>query len=321
MKKSLSLVLALVLALSLAACGNSATSQATSSASLPASQAETTSTTAKPTVDRSGAAIQLPDTVNRIVVLAPSLTETIVALGAGDKIIATDTQSTGFSGLNADLPALDISSPDIEMLASLSPDVVLVSSLSFPSGKNPLAPLENLGICVATVPTSSSIQGIKEDITFVAALVGKTAEGEKMNQDLQAEVDRIAAIGRTVTDKKKVYFEISAAPELYSFGNGVFLNEMLEIIGAENVFASQEGWLHVEPESAVAANPDVILTNVNYIDNPVEEILQREGWGNITAVQNKAVYYIDNMSSSVPNQNIVLALNEMAKAVYPDLYK
>ena len=118
-----------------------------------------------------------------------------------------------------------------------------------------------------------------------------------------------------------MYFEISAAPYCYSFGEGVFLNEMIDLIGAENVLAGQEGWLSVEEESVVSANPDVILTNVNYIEDPVGEILARPGWEGVTAVQNGGVHTIDNKTSSLPNENIVQALKEMAKAVYPDLYE
>ena len=70
----------------------------------------------------------------------------------------------------------------------------------------------------------------------------------------------------------------------------------------------------------MAANPDVILTNVNYLEDPVGEILSRDGWNAVTAVSQKQVYAIDNMASSLANQNIVKALDQMAKAVYPEQY-
>ena len=95
---------------------------------------------------------------------------------------------------------------------------------------------------------------------------------------------------------------------------------MIELIGAENILADQQGWLAVEAETIVAADPDVILTNVNYIDEPVAEILGRGGWEGMRAVQDQQVFYIDNMASSLSNHNIVKALDQMAKAVYPDLF-
>ena len=95
---------------------------------------------------------------------------------------------------------------------------------------------------------------------------------------------------------------------------------MITLIGAENVFGDQAGWLAVNEEDAVAANPDVILTNVNYIEDSVGEILSREGWDVVTAVANADVHYIENGASSLPNQHIVDALIEMAVAVYPEAY-
>lgn len=318
MKKLLSLILALALAASAAGCaaqpasGSASASAPSSAVSAPAAE--------KPATDPSGAAVEIPDEIGSVVVLAPSIAETLVALGCGDVIVGYDAQSVGLEGLPADVPTFDLMQPDMEQLAALKPDVLFVSNMTLYDQTSPYQQLMDLGVCVLCVPTADSIAAIQEDIAFIAAAMGKSAEGDALLADMQAELDRIAAIGATVTDKKTVYFEISAAPSMYSFGTGVFLNEMIELIGAENVLADQQGWLPVEAETIVAADPDVILTNVNYIDDPVAEILGRSGWEGMSAVKNAQVFAIDNMASSLSNQNIVKALDQMAQAVYPDLF-
>lgn len=322
MKKILSLILALAMAASVAGC---AAQPASGSASAPApvsapSSAVSAPAAEKPTTDPSGAEVNIPDEIGSVVVLAPSIAETLVALGCSDLIVGYDAQSVGLEGLPADVPTFDMMQPDMEQLAALKPDVLFVSNMTLYDQTNPYQQLMDMGVCVLCVPTAGSIAAIQEDIAFIAAAMGKSAEGDALIADMQAELDRIAAIGATVTDKKSVYFEISAAPSMYSFGSGVFLNEMIELIGAENVLADQEGWLPVEAETIVAADPDVILTNVNYIDDPVAEILGRSGWEGMSAVQNGQVFTIDNMASSLSNQNIVKALDQMAKAVYPELF-
>ncbi len=118
-----------------------------------------------------------------------------------------------------------------------------------------------------------------------------------------------------------MYFEVAPAPNMYSFGSGVFLNEMIEYIGAENVLSGQSGWFTVEGETVVAANPDVIFTNANYTDNPIQEILSRDGWAGISAIADKNVFSIDSNSSSQPNHNIIKAMRQMAEILYPDYYK
>ncbi|HEY8345746.1 MAG TPA: ABC transporter substrate-binding protein [Symbiobacteriaceae bacterium] len=273
-----------------------------------------------PTVDRAGNPITLPPEITRVISLAPSITQVLDALGLKDRLVGIDTQTPRYvPGLDS-LPQFDMMQPDLEAMLALQPDLVLVSGISLYASDDPFKPLKDVGIPVAVIPTSNSIEDVMKDIQFIAGCFGKQAEGEAIVAQMRAEIDRIAAIGATITEKKRVMFEIAPLPTIYSFGSGVFLHEMLELIGAENVFADHQGWMAVTEESAIAANPDVILTNVNDIDDPVQEILSRSGWENVTAVKNRAVYYIDTAASSLPNHHIVDALKQMARAVYPDQY-
>jgi iron complex transport system substrate-binding protein len=150
--------------------------------------------------------------------------------------------------------------------------------------------------------------------------MGEETGGIELINEIEREINDIKAKGDTVTDKKTVYFEISPAPWMYSFGSGTFLNEMIEIIGAVNIFADQETWVAVSDEDVLDANPDVILTNANYIEDAIGEIKERPGWDAINAVRDETVFYIDQDSSSRPSQNIIKALREMAVTVYPELF-
>lgn len=312
-RKVLSVVMCMVLAISLVACstGNQQ-NEITMKENIK---------TGIPTTDREGNAIVVPEEITSIISLAPSVTEVLLDLGLGDKIVAIDTNSVGREGLSEELPAFDLTNPDVEKLIEMNPSIIFVSNLSTWEGEEVFKPLVDLGICVVCIPSSDSIQAIMDDIIFIGQVVGATEGSEAIVSQMKEEMDAIRAIGETVEEKKTVFFEIAAAPYIYSFGSDVFLNEMIEMIGAKNILADQKGWMPVEPETVVNANADVILTNVNYIENPTEEIKAREGWEEMTAIKEGQVYYIDNTSSSLPNHNIIKALKEMAKAVYPDLYQ
>lgn len=276
--------------------------------------------TALPTVDRAGNEIAIPEEVTKVISMAPSTSQVLETLGLTDLLIAVDTQTPFYvEGLD-ELPQFDMMTPDNESLLALDPDIVFVTGMSYLGADNPYSELEAAGICVIQIPSSESIAAIQEDIQFIGDCFGMGEDSAAIVSDMQTVIDEISAIGEAITEKKSVLFEIACAPSIYSFGSGVFLHEMLEIIGAENVFADQESWISVTEESAVAANPDVILTSVNYIEDPIGEVLAREGWENVTAVVDKAVYPIDNAASSLPNHHIITALTEMAKAVYPEEY-
>lgn len=281
---------------------------------------ETSNSSSNLTKDRAGNDITIPSKIDKIITISPSITETLVDLGLSDKIIGIDTYSTGIEGLNADLPTFDIMAPDTEKLIALKPDIVFITSMSEVNGVNPFKPLIDVGICVACIPTSDSIQSIKEDIEFLGKVIKQEDKSKVIIKNMEDEIDKIKKIGDTILEKKKVYFEIASAPYMYSFGKNVYLNEMIEMIGATNVLSDQESWISVSEEIILNSNPDVILTNVNYIDNPIEEIKARNGWENISAVKNNQVYYIDNDASSHSNEFIIKALKEMAKGIYPDKY-
>jgi len=274
---------------------------------------------AVPETDRSGNAISVPAEINRVISLAPASTQVLEDLGLLDKLVGVDNTSQFYVDGVSELPQFDMMAVDIERIAALEPDLVLTSGMSYLDG-DPFAMLKQMGICVADIPSSASIADVKEDVLFTAALFGMEEEGRKLVDEMQKTIDEIAAIGATITDKKSVLFEIACLPYIYSFGSGTFLHEMIEIIGAENVLGHIVSWVAVNEEDAVASNPDVILTNVNYIEDSVGEILSRAGWEAVTAVANRAVSYIDNGASSLPNHRIVDALVEMAVAVYPEEY-
>jgi len=273
-----------------------------------------------PTKDRAGNEITVPKDITSIISMAPSITEVLVDLGFGDKIIAVDSYSKDVPGLPEGIPSFDMMAPDAEQLVALNPDIVFASGMSKSDGNDPFKPIKDLGICLAYIPSSDSIQGIYDDILFISETVQAKEKGQEIVDNMDAKIAEIKEISSKITKKKTVYFEISGSPKLYSFGKGVFLNEMIEIIGATNVLADQESWIAVSDEVIVAKDPDVIFTNVDYIENAVDEIKTRTGWESIKAIKNGDVYYIDKDASSLSNHNIIKALEQMAEAIYPDMY-
>ena len=272
--------------------------------------------------DREGTEVNIPTKIEKIISTAPSNTEVLMALGLGDKLVAIDKYSTDIEGINTELPQIDFLNPDAETIIGLEPDIVIASGHNKTgSVEDPFKAISEAGIPVVYIPSSDSIDGIYKDIEFIADVVNERSKGEEIVDDMKAQVEEIKAIGDTITDKKSVYFEISPAPYLSSFGKSTFLNEMIEIIGAKNIFENEEGWISPTAEAIIDANPDVIITNAGYMENPTEEIKSRDAWENINAIKNNEVYLVDQNASSRPSQNVIKALEQMAKAVYPEHYE
>lgn len=272
--------------------------------------------------DREGTEVNIPTKIEKIISTAPSNTEVLMALGLGDKLVAIDKYSTDIEGINTELPQIDFLNPDAEAIIGLEPDIVIASGHNKTgSVEDPFKAISEAGIPVVYIPSSDSIDGIYKDIEFIADVVNERSKGKEIVDDMKAQVEEIKAIGDTITDKKSVYFEISPAPYLSSFGKSTFLNEMIEIIGAKNIFENEEGWVSPTAEAIIDANPDVIITNAGYMENPTEEIKSRDAWENVNAIKNNEVYLVDQNASSRPSQNVIKALEQMAKAVYPEHYE
>lgn len=272
-------------------------------------------------VDREGKSITLPEKVDRIISMAPSITKTLVHLGIGDKIVGCDAYSAGIEGLPSDIiKDFDIMSPATEKIASLSPDIVFATGMSVVGDADPFKPLKDLGIIVTFIPSSTSIAAIKEDIRFIGKATKMDAKVEPIIKEMEDTINKIIT---TIGENKcntNVYFEIAPSPNPFSFGKNTFLNEIIELLGAKNIYGDQEQpWVAVSAESLLSKNPDVIFTNVNYIDNPIEEIKARAGFDVISAVANNKIYQIDTNSSSQANEFITIAMLQMAKLLYPNL--
>ncbi len=270
-------------------------------------------------IDRAGNKINIKNEYNKIISFAPSLSEILLDLGYEDKIIAITTVDSTFN--NENIQVFDMMNPDIESIMALEPDLILTTELTSSGQSNPFAELEKSGVTIATIPTATTINGIYEDLDFIGKLLNEETKTTAIINNMKNVVDYYKQKSMGIEDKKTVYFEISPAPYMFSTGRDTYLNEMIEIVGAENIFTDQVGWFSPTSEMILTDNPDVILTNVDYVENPVEEIKSRNGWDVINAVKNNEVFYIDNNATSIPNHNIVKGIKDMAKIIYPEYYK
>lgn len=268
-----------------------------------------------------GEKIKVPNSIQRVVSLSPAVTQIINDLGQKDKLIAVDTQSPKYvSGLEK-VQQTDLMNLDFEKIMALKPELLFVSDLTMFQSEDKIKKLQDKGTAVVVLPTEKNFKEIESNICLVATALNQKEKGEQLAGQMEKDITAFREQATRIRQKKRVLFEIAASPEIYSMGKDTYVNEMIETIGAENVMAKETGAIKVSEEAAIMSNPDVILTNVEYVPDPIHDILKMKGWEEVKAVKNKAVYSIDNERSSLPNQHIVQAMREMAKAVYPDEFK
>jgi iron complex transport system substrate-binding protein len=272
-------------------------------------------------IDRSGREVTVKGSINRIISTAPSNTEIITDLGMAHKLVAIDIHSANVAGIPDGLLLLDFFYPDAEVIINLQPDIIIANGHNASgTGEDPFRLLREMGIAVAYISMSKSIDDIYKDIAFIAELLQVQEKGKLVIQSMKDQISEISDKTLSIKDKKTVYFEISAAPYMFTMGKDSYLNDMINVIGGRNIFENDSWSISPGEESIIERNPDVILTSVNYSDDPIGEIKSRTGFNHINAIIENRVYQIDTDSSVRPSTRIMLALNQMARAVYPELF-
>lgn len=317
MKKWLSYSIIALLVIVLAACG--AGSQSNSDKKTK-QDTEQTSQDAFPVKvkDARDKEITLKKQPKKIVSLMPSNTEIVYALGLEKELVGVTSNDDYPKSVKKKAQVGDMN-VNAEKVIALNPDLVLAHASSMGVSDEVFKQIESAGIPVFVVKDSTTFDTVYDSITQIGKLTGKTKEANQTIKDMKEKVASIEKKAKTISkeDRKKVWIEVSGAPEIYTTGKGTFMNEMLTMIGADNVAASEKGWVKFSEEQVVKLNPDVIIATYDADKN---EIMKRPAWSSMTAVKEGNIEKVDQNKINRLGPRIVDGLEDLAKAVYPEVY-
>ncbi|MDC7770593.1 ABC transporter substrate-binding protein [Priestia megaterium] len=262
--------------------------------------------------------ITLKKQPKKIVSLMPSNTEIVYALGLEKELVGVTSNDDYPKSVKKKAQVGDMN-VNAEKVIALNPDLVLAHASSMGVSDEVFKQIESAGIPVFVVKDSTTFDTVYDSITQIGKLTGKTKEANQTIKDMKEKVASIEKKAKTISkeDRKKVWIEVSGAPEIYTTGKGTFMNEMLTMIGADNVAASEKGWVKFSEEQVVKLNPDVIIATYDADKN---EIMKRPAWSSMTAVKEGNIEKVDQNKINRLGPRIVDGLEDLAKAVYPEVY-
>jgi iron complex transport system substrate-binding protein len=329
MKKLTALLIALILLFSMTACApkDSAASPSPSESASPSAVAEPSAEetsapapsaagTSLTVTDMTGREIKLDKPAEKIVAVTAADCEILYALGAGNTVVGRG-EYCDYPAEVASVPSVQSGSDtNIEQIIGLKPDVVIMSTMA--QTEEQIASLENAGVKVV-VSEARTIEDVYTAITMIGQVVGKNDEALTIIDTMKKTFDDIKA--KVQSDgTKTVYFEVSPLEYgLWSAGTGTFMDEIGAILGLKNIFADLEDWAQVSEEQVIQRSPDYIVTTTMSFDgsqNPVDEVMGRKGWGEITAIKNGKVYNADSDAITRPGPRLA----EAATALYDFVY-
>jgi iron complex transport system substrate-binding protein len=256
--------------------------------------------------------VHLQATPRRIVSTSPSITETLFALGLGDRVVGVSTYCR-FPPEVAKLPKVgSFLKPDAELIAGLRPDLVIVHEIGNGLDRR-LGSLRIPFIIVERGSLASAYSSMRE----IAAAAGVPERAETLVADVQRRLD---VVRRTAAarPKRRVLFIIGRRPgmlaDLVAVGPGSYINQLIEIAGGTNVLAiaGQPEYPRISMETVLRLDPDVIIDTVDMGDTDVERrerqpINERlwNAYGMLTAVKTGRVHAATTDALVVPGPRVV----------------
>lgn len=268
-------------------------------------------------VDDEGTEVTIETLPQRIISLAPSTTETIFALGAGDRLVG----GTDFD----DYPAEAVDVTDVatytgvimEQVVALEPDLVLAAGNFFTPPED-VARMRDLGYPVVVL-YAPDVETVMSDIELIGTTIGAADAAGAMTADITAQMDAIAAEAAGVGTTPSVFYELGAELEIYAPAPDSFLADMIVLAGGEPITTADPALWSIPLEELVVADPEIIiLGDANYGTCP-EAVAARAGWDGMTAVVNGDIRPVDDVPITRPGPRLAQGLASLARAIHPEL--
>ncbi len=316
------LMIALVLLTVPTACGPTPEPQPTDTPAPPPTPTPELAAFPLTITDDLGRDVTVEAKPQRIVSLAPSHTEILFAIGAGNQVVGVTTycnyppeaqdreQIGGFS-------ATTIS---VEKIVALEPDLVFsVGEIQRPA----IEALEQVDITVVALDPND-FDEVYATIELMGRLTGHEKEAAQIMADMKARVAAVQERVATIPEEERltVFWETYDEP-LMTVGTASFTHQLIELAGGVNIFADlTEAYPQVNAEEVIKRNPAVIMGADSMGDKLSTELVgQRPGWGQVQAVQDGRIHLFDGDMVSRTGPRLAQVLGEMARALYPDAFE
>ena len=267
-------------------------------------------------IDDEGTAVTLVAEPRTIVSLTPATTETLFALGVGDRVKGKSQDVFLYppeAGAVPDVATFD--SVDVEKIVALAPDVVFAGGNSF-TPPDAIARLRSVGLAVVVL-YAPSVEAVYKDIELIGQASGRSVEAAAIVGRMQAEFDNVKAAVAGLP-APRVFYELDATGAIYGPADESFLAEMIERAGAIPITSGSTNKYDISVERLIQQDPEVILLADAPYGVTAEQVAARPGWKVMTAVKADAIRPIDDQTVTRPGPRLFEGLGLLARTIHPD---
>ncbi|HXS70524.1 MAG TPA: helical backbone metal receptor [Patescibacteria group bacterium] len=324
-------LLSVLLAAILGACSSGSASSPAASVPVvaaPSGSEAAASPTPSPTpafpvtvTDDEGTSVELAAEPKKIVSLTPATTEILFALGAGDRIVATDDGSDHPEQAVALPDVATFSSVDVEKVVALSPDLVVAGGLGFTPAES-ITKLRDLKIPVVVI-YAPSVEGVLKDIELLGTATGTSADAASITSAMRADMDAVAAAVATKSPKPRVFYDVGyddTTGAIYAPADDSFLAEMVTMAGGDAITSGDPNTYEIPLEKLIEKDPQLIVLGTNPFYSPTPDaVAKRRGWDAFSAVRSGAIKPVNDIEITRPGPRLPMGLRTLAAAIWPDV--
>jgi iron complex transport system substrate-binding protein len=264
--------------------------------------------------DDVGRRVEIESRPERLGSMAPSITETLFAVGAGERVVGVTTADDYPPEVESIEEVGEYRQPNVERVASLGIEVLFLSSSS--ATVEQAEDLERKTRAKVVVINPESVEDAISSIGTVGKIVGNREEAREVEERLRGELEQIESkVGGL--SRPTVFYEISGEP-LITAGPGSFVHDVIRRAGGTNVAAgADQAYPQYPPERLLEENPDYYLVGRGS-GTTVEEVKSRGTYSALRAVQEDRVFVVNDDLVDRPGPRIVEGVREIAEIIHPD---
>ena len=273
--------------------------------------------------DADGKTVEIKDN-SRIVTVGTAITETVFALGAGEKVVGVDNPSTEYIAEAKNKPKVGSRTAlNAEGILSLKPTLLITTSDAKPA--QVLEQLRNSGVSILSLTPDYTVETVKSKIQTIGKALNSEAKAEKINEKIDEQISETNEILQNVKEKPKVMF-VGRGPNMPNAtmsGAGTTIDEMIKLAGGTNPFTDFTGFREMTDEAVVAAQPDIILMTEKSFERSggVDGVLKFPGVALTPAGKNRRVVAVSDIYFQGFGPGVGRAVRELAVKFHPDLAK
>ncbi len=267
--------------------------------------------------DQLGRRVNVPDAPQRIIALAPSITEIIYALGEERRLRGV-TQFSDYPEAALALPQVgSYVNLDLEKIVALRPDLCIAVKDGNP--KAVIDKLEALHIPVYAVDPRD-LESVMEAISAIGRLLGAGEHADRIIARMAKRVEKVKATVAKARHYPKVFFQIGITP-IVSIGSGTFIHELIVMAGGRNLAQGKVPYPRFSKEQVLSLAPEIFIITSMDRDGLFEQIqAEWQKWPDMPAVKNNRILLVDSNLLDRAGPRLVDGLELLARLIHPELF-